>query len=71
MAPFLGYLRARWDEYERDFLYKVYISDALQYAGQNKYPAQRFVDLLKPKDNRTGDEVAADVISRLGLSFNE
>ena len=45
------------------------MADAVQFMGQNKYPAQRYTDLLKPKDTRTGDEVAADVITRLGLSF--
>ena len=47
------------------------MADTLQLAGQNKYPVQRYVELLKPIDTRSGDEIAADVIQTLGLSFEE
>lgn len=32
---------------------------------------QRWVDALKPQDNRTGDEIAADIILNAGLRFQE
>lgn len=39
---------------------------------QNKYYTTRWLELQDtggPKDTRTGDEVALDVINRLGLKF--
>lgn len=50
------------------------MSDSAQLAGENKFITRRWCDiasdLKKPVDNRTGDEVAADVIKRLGLSLS-
>ena len=55
--------------------YRFYVTDSLSYAPQNKYITERFADMIKrplgKADNRTGDEIAVDVISRLGLRFKE
>lgn len=56
--------------------YKIYISDALRIIGENtakyaggSYMNSRYVDIVSPKtkDERTGEEIAADVIKRAGL----
>lgn len=49
--------------------YRLYITDSLQSAPQGKYLTVRYADLVLPKevDNRTGDEIAAQVIKDLGL----
>lgn len=62
---------ARLEESDRDMAYRFYITDALQNIPQNKYNVKRFYDIInpKPEDNRSGDEIAVDVISKLGLSF--
>ena len=41
--------------------------------GEQKYPAKRWYDTLvrTPADNRTGDEIALDVIKAAGLSFKD
>lgn len=43
----------------------------MYFAGQNKALAKRYTDVINPSkavvDDRTGDEVARDVIERLGL----
>ena len=48
------------------------MTDSLQLIPQSKYLTMRWIELQddgKPKDTRTGDEVALDVIERLELSF--
>lgn len=53
----------------RDRAYRFYVTDALSLAPQNKYISQRYADMIKPHkiDNRSGDEIAMDIISRHGL----
>lgn len=54
------------------FTYRVYVTDSLQLAGQNKYLTTRWAEMqdIGYKDARTGDEIALDVIKRAGLKFN-
>ena len=51
--------------------YKLYMSDLLfYYQDRSQQLTARFVDVLnKEVDNRTGDEVALDVMSKAGLRF--
>jgi len=67
----LSYVRAAIEQDEEEYTFKVYMSDSVQLAGEDKFITRRWCDiandLKKPVDNRTGDEVAADVIKRLGL----
>lgn len=50
--------------------YRIYVTDSLHLSGQNKYLTHRWLDMVKRKqaeDNRSGEEIAADIISRHGL----
>ena len=54
--------------------YRAYLTDALMIIAENtakfargRYLTQRWVDRFKPVDNRTGDEIVADVIKNAGL----
>lgn len=61
-------------------IFRSYISDAL-YCLNNAFAARfggselqtRFIDIVKPslneQDERSGDEIAEDIILRAGLSF--
>lgn len=60
--------------------YRAYITDALQILTKNTGRAvseglsinKRWYDILTTKpDNRTADEIAADIIKGAGLSFAE
>ena len=66
---------ARYKQIQRDLTYRIYISDSLQNIPQNKFLTTRYYDLIyntpQKTDNRTGDEIAADVINRLGLKVGE
>ena len=60
------------DEYSREETYRIYVSRSLQLAPQNKYMQKDYVELLKSserRDNRSGDEIASDIITRAGLKF--
>lgn len=58
--------------------YEAYVAECLRLCCENiasitkgKYIPKTWIELCEPqaKDDRTGDEVASDVIIRLGLSF--
>ena len=55
------------------YIYRVYVSDALYWQGQNKTLSKRWVELIekKPVDTRTPEEIAADIIARAGLVLKE
>lgn len=67
-------------EEARERLFKTYVTDTLRILTENvaklgggSYMPVRWIDLEmpKPQDERSGDEIAADVIKRIGLSFSE
>ena len=58
--------------------YRAYVTDVLRLIGENvskiaggSYVAVRWADLLtkKVEDERSGDEIAEDVIRRIGLKL--
>lgn len=52
--------------------YRIYVTDCIFYQGQNQHLTSRFIDLINKKvDNRSGDEIAIDVIKKAGLRFKE
>lgn len=67
-------------ERQEKLLYQTYVTDALMAITNNIFHAfggaeikMRYFDIAKSEqvetDERTGDEIAADIISRAGLSF--
>ena len=67
---------ARLNEKVRNDAYRIYVTDALRivaentarYAGGN-YIKARYADIIEPKkqDNRTCEEITADIVARCGL----
>lgn len=67
---------ARFNEREKTEAYRIYVTDALRimaentarYAGGNCIKA-RYIDVVEPKkqDNRTCEEITADIVERCGL----
>lgn len=58
--------------------YRAYVTDALKIIAENtakyaggSHPKVRYIDLVdpKPKDTRSGAEIAADVIKKAGLTL--
>lgn len=63
---------ARLDQENRDEAYRVFVTESLKLIPQNKYLTARYDDVLKQKvENKTGEEIAIDVIKRAGLVFKE
>lgn len=65
-----------YQQEQKEFAYRVYVSDALKIITENtaKYAGgshltKRWVDIVteKPEDTRTGAEIARDVIKAAGL----
>ena len=52
----------------------VDVTDSLQLCPQNKYITNRYYDIINGKinkDNRTGDEIAADTIKKIKLKVGD
>jgi len=65
----LRYVIARIEEDTREMTYRFYVTTCLQNIPQQKYTTVSFYDILypKPEDNRSAEEIAADVIAKAGL----
>ena len=72
----MRYATARFNQHQRDLAYRIYVTDCLRMATENTakmsqgtYTAARFYDMInqKPVANRTGEEIAADIIKRAGI----
>lgn len=68
-----------WNAEQEEKTYKAYITDVLQLICENvaqtapkgSYITAKWRELAtdKPKDERSADEIALDVIRKAGLSF--
>ena len=72
----MRYAMARYQSQQRDLAYRIYVSDCLRIISENtakrcvgSYITAKFSDIInqKPADNRTGEEIAADIIKRAGI----
>lgn len=65
----MKYAKARFEDYNEDFIYKLYIADSINLIPDQKKLVERFINILHPKieDNRSGDDIALEVIKDLGL----
>ena len=72
----MRYATARFNQHQRDLAYRIYVTDCLRIISENtakmgggSYIAAKFADIINPKpvDNRTGEEIAADIINRAGI----
>ena len=67
---------ARYQSQQRDLAYRIYVADCLRIISENtakmgggSYITAKLSDIINPKpaDNRTGEEIAADIIKRAGI----
>ena len=72
----MRYAIARFNQHRRDLAYRFYVSECLRMIGENtakvgggSYMTAKFEEIIRPKpaDNRTGEELAADIIKRAGI----
>lgn len=73
--PFFCYLDARDRAHSRDEAFRVYVAESLRLAPQGRALTKPYTgvlaSLMEMPDTRTGEEIAADVITRLGLGVTE
>lgn len=68
---------AQYNAAMRHMAYEIYSADLLQVIGETMgvKVSKKFADIVMPdmvqQDTRSGDEIAADVIQRLGLVVND
>ena len=69
----MRYAMARYKSQQRDLAYRIYVTDCLRMVTENtakavcgSYISAKFADIINPKpvNNRTGEEIAADLIKR-------
>lgn len=58
----MRYVKARYAQYQRDEVYRIYVTDSLKIIGKLN---ERYADVFKPVDPRTADEVIEGVRSKL------
>ena len=65
----MRYALARIEQQSRDELFRAYVARSLQAIRKGEYVKAQYADLAYPLpvDPRSGDEIAEDVIRRLGL----
>ena len=72
----MRYAIARYQSQQRDLAYRIYVADCLRIISENtakmgvgSYITAKFADIINPKpvENRTGEEIAADIIKRAGI----
>lgn len=65
----MSYALARVEQSSRDELFRAYVARSLRAIPKGEYVKAQYADLVYPLpvDPRSGDEIAEDVIRRLGL----
>lgn len=71
---------ARLNERAKTEAYRIYVTDALRIVAENtarfasgNYIRARYADMIEPKtqDNRTCEEITADIVARCGLTIKK
>lgn len=65
-------MEARINEYNREETYRIFVTESLRFAPQDKVLNKSYVELLKPQkiETRTGKEVAEEVAEKLGTKID-
>lgn len=69
----MRFVLARFEKEQREEAYRIYITDSIYFYARKQALDYRYSELFVKKniDNRTGDEVASDIINRIGLRFKD
>ena len=72
----MRYAIARFNHHQRDLAYRIYVTDCLRIISENtakmcggSYITVKLADIINPKpvENRSGEEIAVDIIKRAGI----
>jgi len=67
----MRYIEARIDEFKRDEMYRIFISESTRLAPQGKWISIRWSDFINDKEEESVDaeSIIEDVMRNAGLSF--
>ena len=66
----MRYAISRYFTYQKELAYRIYVTDELFYSGHNKTHTERWYErYLPPKIEKTGEEIAREVIKKAGLKI--
>lgn len=59
------------EEKQHELAYRIYVTEALRGIPQGQYSQKSFYDIItsKPQEQKSGDEIAMEIIMKAGLSF--
>ena len=73
----MRYVVSKYKEQQKEMAYRIYVTECLRVITENtakqgggSYINKPFADVIgsnKPKDERTADEIIADITKRAGL----
>ena len=65
-------MEARINEYNREETYRIFVTESLRFAPQDKVLNKSYLELLKHEkvETRSGIEVAEKVAEKLGTKIN-
>ena len=58
----MRYALARWNLYQREEVYRIYMTDAVKAMGNLQ---KRYIDYFKPEETRTAEEIIGNLKSGL------
>ena len=69
----MRYVEARFEDYQREETYRIYVTKSLQLAPQNGYMENSYFDIIfdNIEPELSGEEIIADVMLRAELSFGD
>ena len=65
-------MEARINEYNREETYRIFVTESLRFAPQDKVLNKSYLELLKHEkvETRSGIEVAEEVAEKLGTKID-
>ena len=68
----MRYVESRFEQQKRNDTYRYYVCDSFQLAPQGQYRTYTLREIYYPEsieDEKTGDEIATEVMVNAGLKF--
>lgn len=61
------YVLTKYKKAQQETLFKNYVANSLQLIPQGKHIVKTYNDLLSPHEEKTGEEIVIDIITRHNL----
>ncbi len=58
----MRYAQARYEQYRREWAYRVYVTDALKILGGLNI---RYADIFKPEEKRSAEQIIGGISEKL------